>query len=219
MLLSAAAAAHAAAGTSVRTTGEATVRAQPDTARFQLSVMTFGDDAEQAAAENAQRTDAVLAQLKSKLKKGAEIRTEGYSIEPSRKRPRNEGPGEITGYTVRNNISVETKELERMGEILDLATRAGADQVNWVRFELSDPGESHAEALRRAVAQARRSADAIAGALGTKVARVVSVNEDGAAPPRPMMMARAQMESMAATPIEVGEVDVQARVTLEVELE
>lgn len=201
----------------MRTTGEAIVEAAPDTARFQVSVVTYGADAKEASAENARRTDALIKKLEARLKNKGEIQTEGYSIEPSRKRSRNEGPGEITGYTVRNSVSVETKEIERLGEILDAATAAGADQVNWVRFELSDAEATHAKALREAVSKARSSAEAIARALGMQVARVVSVEQQGAAP-RPMVrMAQARMES-TTTPIEPGEVEIRAQVALEVEL-
>lgn len=214
-----AAASGAETPTMVRTTGEATVKAMPDTAAFQFSVVTFGAEAKPASAENAKRTQSILKKLKAELPKDADVETEGYSIQPQRKYPKGGGgPGEITGYTVRNSVSVRMKGVDKVSEILGVVTEAGADQVNWIRFELDDPDELHAQALREAVAKARKSAEAIAGALGMRVLRVASVDEQGTAQPRPMMMqARAAM-SESAPPMEPGEVEVRAQVTVETEV-
>ena len=62
-VLAVSAAAETPLMTTVRTTGSATVAAQPDAARFQASVMSFGDEAEAAAAENARRMEALLDAL------------------------------------------------------------------------------------------------------------------------------------------------------------
>lgn len=219
MCAAATAASGAEAPTKVRTTGAATVKAMPDTAAFQFSVVTSGKDAKAASAENAKKAEAILERLKAVVPTDAEIETEGYSIDPQRKYPKGGGgPGEITGYTVRNSVSVRMKGVDRVGEVLDVVTQAGADQVNSVRFELGDPDAVHAEALQKAVAKARASAEAIAAALGQRVLRVATVEEQGAAAPRPMMMtARAEMVGNAP-PMEPGEVEVRAQVTLETEV-
>ena len=197
--------------------------AQPDTVSFELSVLTVGSDAKQASADNAKRVQSILDQLKPALPADAKVETKGYSIQPSRKFPDNgSGPGKITGYTVQNRIGVEMKDLERLGAVLELVTDSGADEINWVRFELSDAKEPTGEALKQAVERARNSADSIADALGMSVSSIVSVEEQGSAPPRPMMMmAQSRMEKAGggAPPIEVGEVEIRAQVTLEVEIE
>ena len=63
---------------------------------------------------------------------------------------------------------------------------------------------------------ARAKADAIATALGTRVARVVSVDESGGFP-APVRM-HAQFSAKAETPIESGNLELQAQVSMKVEL-
>ena len=72
----------------------------------------------------------------------------------------------IVAYDVRNTVSVVVRDLERLPEVLDAATAAGANQVFGPALFLQHPEAHEDEARRLAMASARRRAEALARAAG-----------------------------------------------------
>jgi len=101
--------------------------------------------------------------------------------------------------------------------VLDQQVAQGANSLSGIRFGLNDPAPLLDEARKRAMADARRKAELYAAAAALKVGRVVSVQEAGAASPRPEMAARAMMS--AAVPVAAGEQEIQASVSVTYVLE
>jgi uncharacterized protein YggE len=79
-------------------------------------------------------------------------------------------------YNVNNQIQVELEDVQSAGRVLAAALRAGANIAGGVNFALSDSSETEAEALRRAVGDARSRAETLASSLGVTVGDVVSVD-------------------------------------------
>jgi hypothetical protein len=143
------------------------------------------------------------------------IRTSGYDLQPEFDYAN--GKQTIRGYLARNSVEVRVDDISRAGDVLDVAVASGATNVSGVRFDLKDRGTPEREALRSAVADARRRADAAASGAGMKVDRVVRIEEHRTMTPepRPMMMARQSMVADAGTPpIVPGEIEVRVSVTL-----
>jgi uncharacterized protein YggE len=205
----------------IRVSGEATVTAKPDQAELALGVVTQAATGQAASSQNAQKVDAVLSQLKKLLGQGAEIKTLSYSLSPNYRYPKEGGEPTISGYTASNTIQVKTGDLPQVGKLIDAATQSGANSVQSLRFTLKDEQAALSQALREAALKARAKADALASALKVRIVRVVQVDEGGQ-PMRPMfyesMAARTAVESKAPTPVEPGTVEVQAMVSLIVEI-
>jgi uncharacterized protein len=205
----------------MRVSGEATISVKPDQAEINLGVMTQAPSGQEAASENARKTDAVLSALRKALATGTEIKTVGYSLTPNYRYPKEGGQPTISGYTARNSVRVKTGELDQVGKIIDAATQSGTNNVEGLQFTLKDEQAALAEALRRAAVQARAKADALASALKVKIARVLEVNESGQ-PIRPIYAQADSMRVSAAaappTPVEAGTIDVRASVTLTLEI-
>jgi len=205
----------------IRVTGEATVTVKPDQAEIRLGVVTQAETGQAAAAGNAKKLDAVLAGLRKAMGAAAEIKTISYSLSPDYRYPKEGGQPSIAGYTANNVVRVRTAELDRVGEVIDIATRSGANSVNALRFTLKDEQAASSQALREAAIEARSKADALASALKVKIARVLQVEESGQ-PVRPMLLEAASFRGGAAaapTPVEPGMIEVRASVTLTVEIE
>lgn len=204
---------------SIQVTGEATVTVQPDQAQIEIGVVTQAEKSQAAAAQNAQRLEKVLADLRAAVGPEGKVQTVGYSLRPDYRYP-GQGGGEptITGYTATNVVQVTLNDLSRVARAIDAATASGANRIQALRFELKDEQTVHAQALREAASRARAKADALASALNLQVVRVLSVSEAGGpvVPMRDVMFARA--ESAAATPIEPGTVEIRATVNLIVEV-
>ena len=203
----------------IEVTGEAEVKVAPDAAQLHFGVTTRADNAAAAAQQNATRMKAVLDAVRKALGSDAQIGTGTYSLRAEHSSPRDGTPARVIGYTASNIVRLETRELARLGELIDIATQAGANQVQRIVFILSDPAAAHRRALGDAVADARARAEAIAAALGVKPGPVQSAIEQEMGPIRPYMqdavMARAEA---AATPIEPGMVSVRSRVLLRIEI-
>lgn len=204
---------------SIRVMGEATVSARPDQAEIDIGVVAQAPTAQAAATQNAQRLDAVVAELRRALGPTADLRTSRYTVTPDYRSPREGSGPTISGYTATNSVHVKTGDLGDVGKIIDLSTQAGANTINRLQFTLKDEQAARAEALRAAAVKARGQAEVLAAALGLKIVRVLSVAEGQPVVTRPMPYALAGgMPARAATPVEPGTVDVHATVTLTVEV-
>jgi hypothetical protein len=111
-------------------------------------------------------------------------------------------------YRVANVVEVTVRQVDRTGAIIEAATRAGANQVWGMRFELDDPKKLEAEARQKAVADAQARAQDLARLTGVRLGPVISVSEEGGGP-GPMFAQRAMAEDSAqAVPVERGELTV-----------
>jgi uncharacterized protein YggE len=204
----------------VRVSGEASVGAAPDRTVVVLGVVTEAASAEEAVGQNARGVKSVSAALDKVVGKTGRTESQGYHLAPRYRHQKN-GQRLLEGYTVTSRIRVESSDVERAGAIIDAATKAGAGEVQQVRFELSDDQAQRSEALTLATRQARAKADVMASALGLKVIRVLSVREgSGHGVPGPLR-SEMRVSHMAASPptrIEPTGVEVRATVMPEVEV-
>ena len=206
-----------AAPPSLRVTASATVTTAPDRVEIDIGVTTQARSSKEAASQNAERIDLVIAEVRREAGAAATVETVHYSVRPDYRQPENRKP-EISGYTVANVVRVTLDDLAKAGDIIDAATRSGANEIRRLQFGLKDPQAIQAQALRAAAANARSQADALAAALGVKVVRILSAADAGS-PVRPMadVMFAARAEALA-TPVEPGMIEVSATVTLTVEI-
>lgn len=208
--------------TRVMITGDSIVQAQPDTAILTVSVVTQNRTALQAQQDNAAKTDAVVRALKAAAGTGAEVKTSGYSVQPQRLYKEGQPPT-ITGYEVRNSVTVTTSDLTKVGPIIDAATQAGSNEIAGIAFTLRQDRTARDRALSEATQEAVSKARVIATALGGRVVRIVEVQEEGfqLRPPVPIYQTEGVMAKNAgvATPIEVGSLEITSRVQVIAEVE
>lgn len=202
----------------LRVEGTGEVKAQPDEAFIDLAVETLAPNAKTAGEQNAKKMEKVIAALTSAGIARKEIQTRNYSVYPDYAPPApNETEPKLKGYRVSNVVSVHITELSRVGSLLDQALAAGANRVDQVRFGLSKQDAVQGEALRQAVARARKSAEVLAAALNVKLGAVLdasTVTESPQLYPARFAMAEASSDARVATPIQPEEQTVQAKVTL-----
>jgi len=205
--------------TKVMVTGDSIVQAQPDTAVLTVSVVTQGRNALQAQQENASKSEAMVRAMKSTAGAGAEVKTSGYSLQPIRVYKEGQPPT-ITGYEARNSVTVTMSDLTKVGPVIDATAQAGANDVAGLSFTLKKDRPARDQALTDATREAVSKAQVIATALGGRVVRVVEVQEEGVSRPRPVYEGQLQMmKTTAATPIEVGTLDITSHVQLVAEVE
>ena len=107
--------------------------------------------------------------------------------------------------------------MENVGAVIDAMVAEGGNNFSGVSFAVEDPTELQNEARRKAMKEAIARADLYAEAAGYRVARIVTISENGSynPQPRPMMAARSMaMDESAPTQISGGELTYSASVNV-----
>jgi uncharacterized protein YggE len=197
------------------TTGEGAVKKAPDRAWVTIAAESRARTAQEAQRMNTDAMTAVNERIKAAGVAAEAIQTTGYNLQPEFDYAN--GKQTLRGYVARNQVQVRVDALAKVGEVIAAAVATGATNVSGVRFDLKDRDTVEREALRLAVGDARRRADAAASGAGVAGERVIRIEEQrdmGDIRPMPMGMAMMKSEASQAVPIEAGEIEVRARVTL-----
>lgn len=198
----------------VTVSATASVQRRPDQAAVMVAVETHAQTAQAAVQQNAAHMNALMATLRKQGIPAEHIRTVGYDLSPEYEQRTGPSTGapKIIGYRAQNTVQVVVDGVDKVGPLLDAVVASGANRIAGINFQLSDPLAARADALKAAVAQARREAEAVATAAGQRLGDVLDLSTGAEAPgPRPMFAARA--EAMAPTPISPGQLEVSATVT------
>jgi uncharacterized protein YggE len=188
----------------VTTTGHGVVVAVPDEATVTAGVHTQAASAAGALAENAKLMNEVVAALKHAG--GEKLQTQQVSLSPQLNEQ-----GQVTAYSADNTVSAQTK-VAGAGALIDAAVAAGANTVSGPTLGVAGRDALYRDALKKAVADARAKAEALAEAGGFGVGQVSTVTEQSADGPVPVFDAAAAKST--STPVEPGTQDVAADVTV-----
>lgn len=128
----------------------------------------------------------------------------------------------ITGYRATHALSVQTDQLQKGGDIIDVAATAGTNQtfVDYVSYTLKDStrDEFQRNLLKNASAAARAKAMKVAEGLGVSLGKVLSATESSNFYyPSPMYLSRSMDVAAAApapTQLSPGQIDVSAVVSV-----
>jgi uncharacterized protein YggE len=163
--------------------GQGSVRVEPDIARVSIGVETSAETVAEAVAENATEMESILAALEDAGIDEKDIQTMNYSIHQERypeSLPRaGEGEAEQTPalYWVSNMVVVTIRDLDSVGDVLDVVIEAGANNIWGVNFGLDDTEAVRVDARADAIADALARAEALAELSGVTLGPVMSVSE------------------------------------------
>lgn len=168
----------------ISVTGTGIVKARPDRAVLSLSVVTQAVTAEEAISENADKMYSVIETVRSLGILENQTETSAYSLSPIWEYPKEGGSPKIVGYTCSNTIRVTVKNLNRVGEVIDAAVTAGANQVSSLQFTISEEAmrQLGLNALSLAVKDAASKASTIATAAEVTLVGPVSISISGYSP-------------------------------------
>ena len=193
-------------------TGTARVRGVPDLLTLTLGVTSRGDTVGAALDHN----NAAVAKVMQVLDDGGvakkDIQTSNLSIGPVY----DDRSSAITGYQVSNVVSVQLRDLEHAGSLIDKAAAAGGNDVvvQGVSFGFDDTSALVAQARSEAVKRARAQAEQLAAAAGVELVEVRTISEssldDGPVLAAPEAAAK-QTDSIAISP---GSEDLSVQVSM-----
>jgi uncharacterized protein YggE len=195
--------------------------AAPDTVIVSLGVVTQGDTAAAALAENNRAMTETLAGLRDAGIEERDIQTSNFSINPNYSYPQapdgTQLPPEIVNYQVSNQVTVRIRDIADAGGLLDSVVAVGANSVQGISFTIDDPSELMDNARRDALEEARSAAEVYAAAANVTLGDIIAISEGGGYQPQPVMMFReadAQSAAAPAVPLAGGEQEVTANVTV-----
>ena len=197
-------------------TGSGSSSARADQATVNLGVQVISESASEAIGENAETMTAVIEAIKALGVSEDDIVTTSYSVYPQY--DWTEEGRVFVGYSVTNLVQVTVKDLDIVGDVIDAAAVAGANQVNGISFELSDAKreELKTNAYIAALTDAQDKADVIAETLGLTISGVQSVTEYSYTPVRSYEMYEEAVAMDGAksisTPIVSGDLSVTVSV-------
>jgi uncharacterized protein len=208
--------------------GHGTISAAPDIAEIQVGVRTQAATAQKALEENSRAMNSLHEILKERGVAAKDIQTTQIQVHPQYSQPPNPRPNEaqrefvprIVGYSVDNTVQVTAREVSKLGSLLDALVQAGANQIHGISFRVDRPEKLLDEARRKAMSDAKRKAEFLAGEANVVLGSPLKIEESASPPtPRPMPYAgRMMMAAAAPTPISAGEQELTVTVHIVYEL-
>lgn len=156
-------------------TGKGEIKAEPDIAYINLTVKTINKDIKKAQEENAKLMNKVIQEILAQKVERKYIQTSDYFIQERYDWTKESQV--FKGYELRNSITVKIKDISKAGQILDKATKAGANLVGGISFDVENREELYREALKIAMKSAQLKADAILSSFGAKATQPYSISE------------------------------------------
>jgi len=209
----------------ISVSGTVTKTASPELAYITLSIETLDKSASKSQSDNAIQANQVMAALENAGIAEDDIETSSYNVREEFEWNESMRKSVSVGYKTTNTIRVKVRDLDQVGNVIDVVVNAGANNISNVSFALTK--ETQAElrtmALKDASENARTKAQSIASGLGIGVGQVYSASESSSyATPsyaRNYAMEDAVAGSAAPTPITPGDIEFSATVSVQFEIQ
>lgn len=207
----------------ITVTGEGKAFVVPDIAEVSLGIQTGRvPSATEAMRRLREGMNAVVAAIKKSGVEDKDIRTENFYLNPVYDWTEK---GQIPrGFEASQSVRVKVRNMDKVSDVIGMATSAGANQAGNVTFTVDDPEGKRAEAREKAIAKAKEKAQKLAEGLGMSLGDIKGFDEGGYGGP-PIAMMRDMAMGMAGggggppLPVPGGEQEVIIQVTITYELE
>lgn len=199
--------------------GSANKELTPDLAEISISVVTSDNKSMQnATLENKEISGKVYTALKEMIntENGDYVKTSNFRANPIYTYSSN-GKKNLSKYEVSNTVTVHTKSIDKVGDMIDKAISLGATDVSNLGFTLSKYEQECDALLATATQRARTQADSMVKAAGSSITGIKTIS--GSCTPntpsrvtyRNMMLSAKAADSVASEGASYGEsVPVQA---------
>ncbi|SEU22741.1 SIMPL domain-containing protein [Paenibacillus sp. NFR01] len=208
----------------VSVVGKGELSIKPDIVYLSIGVSTTAATAEEAQKSNGGKIAKLTALFKNTWKiADKDIQSTQFSVQPNYTYSEKDGQ-QVKGYIAQHTMQVAYRDLAKVGELLDAASAAGANNIGNARFAIEDTSAFEAQVIEKAMANADAKAAAIAKAAKRSVGQVVTViqNDDGNNPvfyaEAASMSSKAAADMAGGTSVQPGEVSVTTQLNVTYEL-
>ena len=127
-------------GNTINVAGESELNIEPDEAQVWAGISIVKDTAEEAQSEANKVINDMVDGLRYKGIQEEDIETENLNLYEERTWTQDEG-SKVIGWRASQTLKVKTTDLNKVGEIVDIAVKSGANQINNINFQLSEAKE------------------------------------------------------------------------------
>lgn len=211
----------------ITVSGAGTAEAAPDIAYVDLGVTADAKTAREALTQNNTQMQKLMTALTSAGIANADIKTQGIQLYPrysSNPPPPSTEQGQTTtneliGFTATNTVEITVRNVSNLGQVLDQAVTAGSNQIQGIRFDVSNPSTVMDQARQAALQDASHKAQQLATLSNAKLGVVITINESSSNP-IPYQAARGMAASAdQAVPVSPGTQTVTVNLTITWELQ
>ena len=205
----------------VNVIGDGTVKVTPDSVRVDANVSTVAASSVASLAATAKSADALRASFKGSGVEAKYIKALNLSTNPEYSYPNN-GPAKLTGYRSTQSFSIVIRDAKNAGMIIQNAQSAVGNSlsINSTSPYVFDQKIAEANARTLAIASAKAKAQSYAELTGSKLGKVLSIDEQiTQSNPMPLMAVAKTMDASAApVRVDLGQQDITINVTTKWEL-
>lgn len=160
---------------------EGKVTVIPDTAEVDLGIQIQKPTVQAAQKEANEKINKIIEELKKIGVKKELIKTTRYNVYPNY--DYREGQ-KIVGYNIDINLTVKVKDFDKINQVIDTATKFGANQVGSLNFTVDEERQEELkmEARKLAIEKAKKKAKEIASAGGLRLGKIVNISENIVSP-------------------------------------
>lgn len=197
---------------------------KPDIAYLSIGVQSQASTAAAAQKANATKVNKITALLKNTWSiSGDDIQTSQFYVQPNYTYDEKDGQ-KLNGYTANHMLAVKYRDLDKIGKLLDEATKAGASNVDNIRFGVKDPSSYEEQVIAKAMASAQSKAGAVAKAANRKLGSLLNVTIDDSNARVYTQMEGAMLKSAGsassdATQVQTGQVTVSVQLSAQYAME
>lgn len=202
---------------SITVSAQGTVTTMPDVAYISVGVTTQDTEMQKAQDSNAEVMNTMAEALKGAGLTDDDIRTTQYNAYPIY--DYSNDTRKIVKYEVTNQVELTIKDIERVGEYIDIAVNNGANMANSISFGILDEQGEYNEALKLAVEAAKAKADTLAAAGGVKIIGTLQITENTSGGQVYREYGELADTASGSTPISTGDLEIDASVTIVYEIE
>lgn len=141
------------------------------------------------------------------------IKTSNYNIFPDYSfTPQDKN--KISGYQGNATVEIKVKDTKLATQVVDEATKAGANQIQGTRFVVDDPQVFRDQARDKAIANAKEQAEKLSKTLGIRLGKIVNIVESSGGAAVPLYDTKAALGRGSGPEFEPGTQTISSTVTL-----
>jgi uncharacterized protein YggE len=189
----------------------------PDMAYVNIGVNSEGEQVAEALSRNNELARQIANTLKEAGVEEKDIQTANFNVYPQQRYDNN---GQVTGtyFSVSNNLYVTVRNLSKLGELLDLVTQSGANNIYGIQFDIKDRRAVLDQARDLALADAKAKAADIAKVMDVTLTEVLHINTSQSNfNPIPYGMGGGEMavrSNDSSVPVAAGQIEITFTATL-----
>lgn len=203
------------------------LRSPPDEATLNAGTESRAPTASAALTADKMKTEHLVEAIKGAGIPAKDIQTQGVSVRADYQFETINGQGHqrLAGYVASNNVSIKTRQIDRLVILLDTLTAAGATNIYGPNFSIADPAPLRAEARKRAMARGESEASEYARNAGFRTVQLLSVQEGVSYHAADIVVSGTRMQTVSAPApppppppgggIEPGQIETGVTLTLE----